>query len=227
MDEPSIQRTLDELILSYLDLIDVYSRLQEDVSQSMSSGFFSIAQANYNSSGRWYGQDFYDGRMKAMKGVEIIAEDDSKPPMFRLTSFSLEGDGIIQLEKKEPEQQATLRRRKPEKEQATAESRGRESEDDIQEGKGELQDEKTEESASAPVKRDPRDPIKWFGILVPMALKNAQRNFSNAVGKMPDLVNVLRKLDQYEKEIQLLRKQLKGDHMDRKLDGITISSIED
>ena len=36
-------------------------------------GFLSIAQANYStSSGRRYGQDFYDDRMKALKGVYVF-----------------------------------------------------------------------------------------------------------------------------------------------------------
>lgn len=42
-------------------------------------GFLSIAQANYStSSGRRYGQDFYDDRMKALKGVYVLSTRERK-----------------------------------------------------------------------------------------------------------------------------------------------------
>lgn len=35
------------------------------------------------------------------------------------------------------------------------------------------------------VKQDPRDPIRWFGILVPQPLKEAQMRFSNGIFHIP------------------------------------------
>jgi hypothetical protein len=55
-----------------------------------------------------------------------------------------------------------------------------------------------------------RDPIRWFGILVPPALRSAQWSFVSAVeGSVPHLATVTRDLRNQEIEIGRVRKQLK------------------
>ncbi|EXJ82018.1 hypothetical protein A1O1_08086 [Capronia coronata CBS 617.96] len=66
---------LDTLLESYLDMLDTYTRLREQLSQDFSAGFFALAQANRNSilgPGRRYGEEGYDKRMKALKRVHIV-----------------------------------------------------------------------------------------------------------------------------------------------------------
>lgn len=55
-----------------------------------------------------------------------------------------------------------------------------------------------------------RDPIRWFGILVPSALRSAQSYFVSALeGPVPEMASLSKDLRQQEIEIGRLRKQLK------------------
>jgi hypothetical protein len=53
------------------------------------------------------------------------------------------------------------------------------------------------------------DPILWFGVLVPSALRESQKNFVSAVDSIPKLVHTIARLRQLEHEIGRLRKTLK------------------
>lgn len=56
----------------------------------------------------------------------------------------------------------------------------------------------------------PTDPLRWFGILVPPALRTAQSTFVAAVeGSVPQLASVARELRRQEMEIGRVRKQIK------------------
>ncbi|KAF7508902.1 hypothetical protein GJ744_008611 [Endocarpon pusillum] len=65
---------LDALLEIYLDRLDRYQRLREELSQNFSAGFLSLAYANRSGnlgSGRRYGEEGYDARMKAGRRVRI------------------------------------------------------------------------------------------------------------------------------------------------------------
>ena len=54
---------LDKLLERYLNLLDTFTTLRHDLSQNLSSGFFSLAQAQRSSMlppGQRYGEDMYD-----------------------------------------------------------------------------------------------------------------------------------------------------------------------
>jgi hypothetical protein len=54
------------------------------------------------------------------------------------------------------------------------------------------------------------DPLRWFGILVPPALRSAQSNFASAIDiSVPRLTMVARELRDQEIEIGRVRKQIK------------------
>ena len=54
-----------------------------------------------------------------------------------------------------------------------------------------------------------QDPIKWFGLLVPPALRSSQAYFRGAVGdNIPALVNVDNEMKEVEIEIRRTRKRL-------------------
>jgi coiled-coil domain-containing protein 115 len=65
---------LDALLEIYLDRLDTYQKLREQLSESLSAGFLSLANANRTSnlgSGRLYGAEGYDERMKARRRVKL------------------------------------------------------------------------------------------------------------------------------------------------------------
>lgn len=54
----------------------------------------------------------------------------------------------------------------------------------------------------------PSDPIKWFGILTPPALRASQNNFKEAVSCVLSLATVASKMKQTEIEVRRTRKKL-------------------
>lgn len=69
---------------------------------------------------------------------------------------------------------------------------------------------KNEEDANEKPKIDPRDPIRWFGVLVPPPLRSAQSKFIGIVqGPIPQLVTLTKKLRAMEIEIGRTRKSIK------------------
>ena len=54
----------------------------------------------------------------------------------------------------------------------------------------------------------PSDPIKWFGILTPPALKTSQNDFKEAVSCVPSLASIGSNMKQTEIEVRRTRKRL-------------------
>lgn len=70
------------------------------------------------------------------------------------------------------------------------------------------------EKANAPEpkskKMPSKDPLRWFGVLVPPALRSAQASFVSAVeGPVIELSSLMKELRQQEIEIGRVRKQIK------------------
>ena len=54
------------------------------------------------------------------------------------------------------------------------------------------------------------DPLNWFGILVPPALRNSQVGFKDAVADLiPALANLSREMREVEMEVRRTRKKLR------------------
>ncbi|KAH4127785.1 hypothetical protein HBI25_003070 [Parastagonospora nodorum] len=183
-DKNILINRLDELLEKYLHTLDKYQRVRELLSKQLSSGYLSLAQANFqNRSTTHYGQDNYDERMQAIRKVSIREEADDS------LTF------LVAAKKEEAEI----------KNQSDEESKN-----------GKLE----KESASTSTATDPDkesekpakivDPLRWFGILVPPALRSAQSSFVAAVeGPVPQLMDVARELRNQEIEIGRVRKQIK------------------
>lgn len=55
----------------------------------------------------------------------------------------------------------------------------------------------------------PRDPLKWFGILIPPALRSAQTSFKGAVADVvPGLASVVYKMRVVEDQVRKTREQI-------------------
>ena len=67
-----------------------------------------------------------------------------------------------------------------------------------------------EKDTSNRTSKKTKDPLRWFGILVPPALRAAQQTFASAVeGSIPQLATIARELRNQEIEIGRVRKQIK------------------
>ncbi|KAH7079300.1 hypothetical protein BKA63DRAFT_563941 [Paraphoma chrysanthemicola] len=184
-EKDALVAKLDQLLEKYLHTLDEYQKAREQLSKQLSSGYLSLAQANFqNRSTTHYGQDSYDERMQATRWVNVRGDEDESATERILFSIASQGDVVA--DSKETNSTQT------EKEEET--------DSNANDAKS-----STEQSAAKA-----RDPLRWFGILVPPALRSAQSTFTAAVeGPIPDLATIARDLRNQEIEIGRVRKQIK------------------
>ncbi|KAL4997635.1 hypothetical protein BDV10DRAFT_89491 [Aspergillus recurvatus] len=234
---PDLLEPLDALLEKYLHLLDKHQRLQSDLASKLSSGFLSLAHANYACPpGRRYGIDYYDERMKASRRVILQppSSTDKKDSNAELESPSDTGassKGIFSIEftsSSDEEEHADTYESSESGEkvlgQEPLKDGGNNNNDHDHDdavgttttlqnpsGSSETEPEAETDAKRGPTRRTPRtlDPIRWFGILVPPSLRSAQKSFTEAVeGILPELAGVVVEMQTAEKEISRLRREL-------------------
>ncbi|KAL8820961.1 MAG: hypothetical protein Q9223_000915 [Gallowayella weberi] len=175
---------LDSLLERYLDLVHRYCSLQQDVAKDFASGYFSLAQANFsNHNLLHYGQDFYDDRMQALTTFYINPSTDE---LDDSTTVEQSLHDTISLTTMPPTGKSAETRQTIQKEDSETSQRETSSEPAIP------------------------DPLKWFGILVPPALRATQMSFKHAVIEaIPLLANLTNEMKSMEIEIRRMRKKIK------------------
>ncbi|KAF2488847.1 hypothetical protein BU16DRAFT_531895 [Lophium mytilinum] len=165
-------------------------KAREQASSQLSSGYISLAQANYHNRTR-FGQDYYDERMQASRHVSI--KMNGEVPSFTVSKVELQENAS----KEESERPDTPEQ--PLKNEPQAET-----------------SEPPEKTLDVPfieekhVYANSLDPIRWFGILVPPALRSAQSSFVSTVdGPIPRLASLSKELRNMEIEIGRARKRLR------------------
>jgi hypothetical protein len=179
--EPSPSK-LDQLSLSYLNTIDTYQSQITILSTRLSAGYLSLAQANYHApNSTRYGPDFYDERMSAMYGVDIEVREGEVEENIKFGLKKIElpeevEEDVAEGGEKRKDSSSTygLRRRKAGK-QAQSE----------EEQQGKQKEGEEEVPPPPPPTIDHRDPIRWFGILVPPALRASQSEFRSSKPPRP------------------------------------------
>ncbi|KAK4869807.1 hypothetical protein LT330_005531 [Penicillium expansum] len=227
--EDSVQ-CLDTLLEKYLHLLDRQQKLHSSLAERLSSGFFSLAQANFSSPpGRRYGPDYYDGRMKATRKISI----QSEPNTEKSTNDPQEKEDITALPVSEYTFSInTTPCQRPEKADENNETKASSSVLGGQlEASGESSPAETarsEPSDSAETEITPvekpnpaskkfrsADPIHWYGILVPQSLRRAQDSFANAIdNQVPDLASTTVEMRALEQQISRVRARLEIESSD-------------
>ncbi|KAI9854823.1 MAG: hypothetical protein M1830_006506 [Pleopsidium flavum] len=180
-------RSLDSLLERYLHLLDQYQSVQQQLSKELSDGYFSLAQANFKSLNRIrYGKDFYDGRMQASRRVTVKPSTTStSSPNFSIT------DSLHITSAASDSNSETIGTN------ASSASQGKNAEEN-------------EAKNASRVKVSNCDPLNWFGILVPPALRVAQASFSDAVTHSILLMaGVELEMQIVEEEIRNIRRELR------------------
>jgi len=179
------ETNIDALLERYLGLLDDYTNLQAKLASLHSGVYQNLAKANFSAErGIRYGQDYFDDRMHASRTVSISRQDPASPsasPVFRISTDVAEGSSS-------PEAGGTP-------EAAGAENRA----------PGEA------EGADAGAQKLPKksnDPLRWFGILTPLSLRQAQKLAIESVEEIvPRLATVSAEMAGIELEIRRGRKR--------------------
>ncbi|PSN70357.1 hypothetical protein BS50DRAFT_571617 [Corynespora cassiicola Philippines] len=201
IDRDGLIEQLDQLLEKYLETLDEYQKAQQQLAKFLSSGYLSLAQANFSNSSRTrFGQDYYDERMQAQRKVSVTAKQD----IFR---FSVSGPTP---DVPSPEVDGTAGSENTRSARASEAPVGTAGESPEQSEGADAQNEKSDEEAKSAGEKVSTDSIRWFGILVPPALRAAQASFVSAVEEpVPRVATLIKELRKQEIDIGRLRKQIK------------------
>ncbi|KAI2462910.1 hypothetical protein F4781DRAFT_161455 [Annulohypoxylon bovei var. microspora] len=180
---------IDQLLERYLHLLHEYTTLRDQLSSLQAGMYQNIARANFaGERGMRFGQDQYDERMQASRRVAVAQDDsalESSAPIFAVSAQGAESEPARASH--DPEEGAAV--------------------DDSAQDEVEEEGEKEGAGASSP-KVQRRDPLRWFGLLAPMALRRAQAQSVEAVEQViPKLVSVNAEMAQVEIEVRRARKK--------------------
>ncbi|KAK5212893.1 hypothetical protein LTR99_002897 [Exophiala xenobiotica] len=226
----SLSKRLDDLLTSYLELLDTYTVLRAQLSKDMSSGIFALAQANRNSTlgpGRRYGEEGYDERMKASE-TRITPDRSSSTSsggpnpaeQLRLPTKRL-------LVNEGPKVQPPFERTSPDVQEAgqhdhsTLKQDTDTSHDTLIEppppitpsnpihDTSHLPSCYTYAISTSSTPAPSKDPLRWYGILVPPALRQCQNQFRSMVSStIPELLNATSAMQSLEAQIWDVRREL-------------------
>lgn len=189
---------IDALLERYLSLLDEYTTLRAELGRLQAGMFQHLARANFSAErGMRYGPDSYDERMQAARRVEISSpEGEGAAPVFRVTpcdELSSSGGGTAEDPLSDP----------------PAEARS-EAEDSAEPVPASSEEAKAQEDGGEAKRQGqrPRDPLRWFGVLTPMALRQTQGCAIEAVERVvPRLVSVSAAMQEVEIQVRRARKK--------------------
>ncbi len=200
--------SIDELLAHYLGLLHTYTELRGELASRQTSMYGNLARANFAAErGFRYGPEHFDGRMQAL--VRLAVSDSS----------------VSGGEEKKQEPAATFAVVRPKKEAAKTADSGKDGEpkdggepkkgsevdatnddDDAGRDASERTEKKTKKAVKTP--KGPRDPLQWFGVLTPMALRKAQQDAIAVVDDVvPRLASVAGEMAAVEIEVRRARKK--------------------
>lgn len=192
---------IDALLERYLHLLDEHTQLRTALTDLQSRMYQNIARANFSAErGVRYGQDLYDQRMQSSRRL-VIAGGDEGPTRFEVEDWVEEESEKAKVEEKGDEAGDAAEEKLAEESESKDGKSGGGEKDESNERKD--KDEKDRQKATKP-----RDPLRWFGILTPMALRQAQSQAIEAVEKIiPRLVTVNTEMADVEIRVRRARKR--------------------
>jgi hypothetical protein len=219
---------LDRLWNSYLRFLDAYTTAQKLLQKHMSSGFLSLARANFNARDgvTRYGKDFYHERAVATRRaaishqtpdqddkatVEVVQWREPQQSETTDSEFSDDTSAKSSYEEAVPKQQPSPPTT-PEPELRDGNSGQTVPNEKKEPGSATDVDGNTTAADSKGTRKIQlsSDPLRWFGILVPRELRLAQGSFASAVDEsVAEAVNAAKGMRDVEIELRKLRKEIK------------------
>ncbi|UNI21515.1 hypothetical protein JDV02_007498 [Purpureocillium takamizusanense] len=194
------QEHIDALLQRYLTLLDEYTSLRTELSRLQTGMFQDLARANFAAErGMRYGADHYDERMRALRTLRVDMPAEAAAADFAVEAAGdLRAEGEAERDGKEGEGAAD----EQEGEGAERVDDGGETEKERQQQQKQQQQRKSEAQPGV------RDPLRWFGLLTPPALRSAQARSVEAVERViPRLASVDTEMAVVEIEVRRARKK--------------------
>ncbi|CAG8554766.1 1517_t:CDS:2 [Paraglomus brasilianum] len=211
-----ICKRLDSVLIEYFDLIAEYQEQWSRIRKELEAGFLDLAHAKYTMGPVNISQYKYDARMKAISRVVVSQTivDDSEGTLhyeYSLANHSHSqhvGGVRIESEAEDRNETNSIRRRITFAVETDDEVKGggqggdEHSMEKTHEDENESDKDKSENASvkSTVDKCVPTDPLNWFGILVPVSLRQAQGHFKRGLNDVIMLINLRHRI--YDKETQ-------------------------
>lgn len=180
--------TIDALLERYLYLLDEYTTLRTKLGQLQTSMFQNLARANFSAErGMRYGPDSYDERMQATRQVRISLADDV-PAFGVATCDELSSNEATKTPPSDPPAEAQVETENSDEAASASEEKA---------GKG-----------GEAKKQSSKDPLRWFGVLTPLPLRQTQGCAIEAVEQViPKLVSLSATMQDVEIQVRRARKK--------------------
>lgn len=196
---PNINNTIDALLERYLLLLDEYTSLRAELARLQANTFQHLARANFAAErGVRYGADFYDQRMQAARTVEISTPRDKGEEEQEKDGAWAHNLGVaFRIVTRGPPTPAAAEGEEDEEEEETAREPMR--------TRAKQQQQQQPPATTTAVKHDP---LRWFGVLTPPALRQTQASAVDVVERVvPRLVTVDAAMRDLEIEVRRARKR--------------------
>lgn len=210
MADDCVPEKLDELTLEFFEKFESLQQKREELCKAMRDGYLNLSQARYSMGNKAVGPLQYSSRMQAL--VLVHDNDAMKLELQR----NIPGKSKDKKEDTEEESSSSgLRKRKG---LLSSKENGKISElleDNLAFGVQEM------ELSDLKKKNEivKQDPLKWFGVLVPMCLRTGQNDFKSAIELCCDLVNLeneVKDLMKNYREFKALKHQQQSKEIDSK-----------
>ncbi|KAL6761687.1 hypothetical protein V8C86DRAFT_806787 [Haematococcus lacustris] len=179
--------------IAMMDAAEMYTLKRQALEASLKKGIFNISQARYAMGGRALGQTQYD--MESMLASVHVLLEPGQGLEHAPVSMKLMMEEPCSANSSRPQQLGSGPQTHPKAREGSPEQEG---EGVAQEqGKGHAQDQGPGQDMGHEPGCQPcqgKDPLRWFGVLVPPALRAAQAEFRAAVREAVEVANAQQRL---------------------------------
>ncbi|CAO3672142.1 unnamed protein product [Umbelopsis vinacea] len=209
----SVCEQLDNLAIQYIEEADAISKLKQNIGNEMAKGFFNLGHAKYTMGTNKLSRYSYDERMKSLYKIKVNEQRDNRNDVFSITNVEFDdeskaNENLSDTAKDEVTEQLnklTLRQRTAA--QANADRTVPEMLKENEKDESATNTEKRASKKRTEKRPIDRNPLHWFGILVPASLRTCQQHFKNAALYTLEEANHLNRLTVLEEQYQALQKR--------------------
>lgn len=179
-----ICKDLDKTVIEYFKILDDILKTRHELETLMKDGYFFMSKARYSMGVKSISPLQYDeDSMQASVHVDVHTEKSKKTRDHITMSLSQEHSLPNGASNTSDNSENNLRKRR-----GKAEDKG-DGVESITEGVQDIEIKKNETKSKLK-----KDPIKWFGILVPTALKESQKKFKQSMELITTLTTLQNEL---------------------------------
>ncbi|KAK2851435.1 hypothetical protein Q5P01_007711 [Channa striata] len=172
-DSEECSLLLDEKLLRFMDQLELLEDKRATLNSLIEQGWFSISKARYSMGNKQVSALQYASSIEPLICVHTRTLDNAEVEFCteRVTQGKESSKDVTSIENVGPQEEGIRRRNKPKKGVTEKDTANKASDNKA-----------PEETPITKCGQNPQqDPLKWFGVLVPQSLKQAQTSFKQVI----------------------------------------------